>query len=170
LHEETSERIADLLLKASGKSVAFAFKTGKVTAQTLAKAMETFLNRTNSGNGMVKGGKYEPGKISMKQLAAESGGNVANIEITDKNIKAFDPIARKYGIRYKLMKAGNGRRYVFFNGKSVDAMTAAFKEFTAKQTRKASRPSVLSELRKLVEQVKNMTVSKTKHKNREAEL
>ena len=157
MHEEVNE-----------KSVAFVFKAGKITAQMLAKAMQKFMNRQKSGK--VKGEKFEPGKISMKQLAAETGGNVANIEITDKNIKAFDPIARKYGIRYKLMKAGNGRHYVFFNGKSVDAMTAAFKDFTAKQTRKASRPSVLTELRKLVEQVKNMAVSKTKHKNREAEL
>ncbi len=157
MHEEVNE-----------KSIAFVFKAGKVTAQLLAQAMQKFLNRNKSDK--VKGEKYEPGKISMKQLAAESGGNVANIEITDKNIKSFDAIARKYGIRYKLMKAGNGRHYVFFNGKSVDAMTAAFKEFTAKQTRKASRPSVLSELRKLVEKVKNMAVSKTKHKNREAEL
>jgi hypothetical protein len=157
LHEEVNE-----------KSIAFAMKAGKITAQMLAKAMQTFLNRQKSGK--VKGGKVEPGKISMKQLAAESGGNVANIEITDKNIKSFDPIARKYGIRYKLMKAGNGRHYVFFNGKSVDAMTAAFKEFTAKQTRKASRPSMLTELRKLVEQVKNMAVNKTKHKDRGQEL
>ncbi|MDR1464265.1 MAG: PcfB family protein [Oscillospiraceae bacterium] len=157
MHEEVNE-----------KSIAFAMKAGKITAQMLAKAMQTFLNRQKSGK--VKGGKVEPGKISMKQLAAESGGNVANIEITDKNIKSFDPIARKYGIRYKLMKAGNGRHYVFFNGKSVDAMTAAFKEFTAKQTRKASRPSMLTELRKLVEQVKNMAVNKTKHKDRGQEL
>lgn len=157
MHEEVNE-----------KSIAFVFKAGKITAQTLAKAMQTFLNRPKSGK--VKSKKYEPGKISMKQLAAESGGNVANIEITDKNIKAFDPIARKYGIRYKLIKAGNGRHYVFFNGKSVDAMTAAFKEFTAKQTRKASRPSVLTELRKLAEQVKNMAVNKSKHKDRGQEL
>jgi len=157
LHEEVNE-----------KSIALAVKAGKMTASVLANAMQKYLNRTKSGK--VKGEKYEPGKISMKQLAAETGGNVANIEISDKNIKAFDPIARKYGIRYKLMKAGNGRHYVFFNGRSADAMTAAFKEFTAKQTRKASRPSVLSELRKLIEQVKNMAVSKTKHKNREAEL
>ena len=157
LHEEVNE-----------KSVALAVKAGKITAQTLAQAMQKFLNRTKSGK--VKGEKYEPGKISMKQLAAESGGNVANIEITDKNIKAFDPIARKYGIRYKLMKAGNGRHYVFFNAKSTDAMTAAFKDFIAKQTRKASRPSMLTELRKLVEQVKNMAITKTKHKDRGQEL
>ena len=157
MHEEVNER-----------SIALTVKAGKMTASVLAKAMQKFLSRPKSGK--VKGEKYEPGKISMKKLAAETGGNVANIEITDKNIKAFDPIARKYGIRYKLMKAGNGRHYVFFNAKSVDAMTAAFKEFTDKQTRKASRPSVLSELRKLVEQVKNMAVNKTKHKSKEAEL
>ena len=157
MHEEVNE-----------KSVAFAIKGGKITVELLAKAMQKFLNRSKAGKN--KGENHKPGKISMKQLAAESGGNVANIEITSKNIKAFEPIARKYGIRYQLMKAGNGRHYVFFNGRSADAMTAAFKEFTQKQTRKASRPSMLTELRQLIEKVKNMAVSKTKHKNREAEL
>jgi len=161
LHEEVNE-----------KSVAFVIKAGKVTAQVLSKAMQKFLQQTKSStkSKTIKGAKTAPGKISMKQLTAETGGNISNIEITNDNIKSFDPIARKYGIRYSLMNAGNGRHYVFFNAKSVDAMTAAFKEFTAKQARKASRPSVLSELRKLIEQVKNMAVSKTKHKDRGQEL
>ena len=158
MHEEVNE-----------KSVALVVKAGKMTASVLARAMQSYLNRNKSGK--VKGEKVKPGEISMKKLAIETGGNTANIEITDKNIKAFDPIAREFGIRYALKKhEQGGRYYVFFNARSEDAMMAAFKKFTAKQTRKASRPSVLSELRKLVEQVKNMAVNKTKHKNREAEL
>jgi len=158
LHEEVNE-----------KSIALAIKAGKITASVLAKAIQKYLNRTKSGK--TKGEKFKPGEISMKKLAAETGGNTANIEITKANIKDFDPIAREFGIRYSLRKSEKtGRYYVFFNAKSDDAMTAAFKKFTAKQTRKASRPSVLSELKKLVEQVKNMAVNKTKHKNREAEL
>ena len=156
MHEEVNE-----------KSIALAVKTGKMTASVLAKALQKFLQAQKSGKNKSK--EYSPGKISMKELATQSGGNVANIEISDKNIGSFDSVARKYGITYNLKKAGNGRYYVFFNARSVDAMTAAFKEFTAKQTRKASRPSVLSELKKLVEQVKNMAINKTKHKNREAE-
>jgi len=157
LHEEVNE-----------KSVAFTVKAGKITASLLAKAMQKYLNHSKSGK--TKGVKYKPGEISMKKLAVESGGHLSNIEISDKNIKAFDPIARKYGIRYSLKKAGNGRYCAFFKGQSVDAMTAAFKEFTQKQSRKASRPSMRSELRKLIEQVKSMTVSKTKNKDRGQEL
>ena len=158
MHEEVNE-----------KSVAFAFKAGKITAQMLAKAMQKYLNHTKSGK--VKDNKLKPGKISMKKLAMETGGNTANIEITNDNIKAFDPIAREFGIRYALRKhEKTGRKYVFFNAKSADAMTAAFKKFTEKQLRTASRPSMRSELRKLIEQVKNMTVNKTKHKDRGQEL
>ena len=152
------------------RTITFGFRAGKVTAQMLVKAMKIFLAQNKTGMNKSKDVKSEPGKISMRKLMEQSGGNISNIEVTDKNIKSFDRVARKYGITYSLKKAADGRHYVFFKAGSVDAMTAAFKEYTRKQTRKASRPSVLTELRKLVEQVKNMAISKTKNKNRGQEL
>jgi seryl-tRNA(Sec) selenium transferase len=149
------------------KSIAFGIKASKITAQALMKAMQRFLQSQKSGKG--KGKSFEAGKTSMKKLSAQSGGNLSNIEINRDNIGSFDRTARKFGVTYSLKKSGNDKYYVFFKGNSVDAMTAAFKEFTRKQTRKATRPSMLSQLRKMVEQVKN-TVQKTKHKSKEQEL
>jgi hypothetical protein len=158
MHEEVNE-----------KSIAFTVKAGKMTAQVLMKAMQKFLQRQKSGK--TKSTAVKPGQISMKELTAQTGGNVSNIEISKENIGSFDPIARKYGLTYTLKKAGKDRYYVFFNGKSVDAMTAAFKEYTAKITRKTTRrPSLVSALRKLVEQVRTMAAAKTKHKSKEQEL
>lgn len=155
MHEEVND-----------KTISISVKAAKMTASVLAKAMLKTLRLMKSG---VKKGvdKHNAvGETSMKKLMKEAGGDVADIEITDKNIKSFDPIARKYGLKYSLKKAGKDKYYIFFKGRSVDAMTAAFKEYTKNQTRKASRPSVLDNLRDLKEQVKNMAQAKDKHKDR----
>ena len=152
------------------ESIAFVFKAGRVTTHLLERAMQMYLQHRKASQGQEKDANPKPGKISMKELSDESGGNLSNIEITKRNIGDFDPIARKYRLQYSLKKAPNGRYYVFFKSNSADAMTAAFKEFTAKQTRKTSRKSLVGHLRKLVEQVKSMAPAKSKNKKKEQEL
>ena len=87
----------------------------------------------------------------MKQLVGQNQG-VANIEITDSNIKDFERVARKYGVDFALKKDRSGevpKYLVFFKARDADALTAAFKEYTAKTDRKKERPSVIQMLRKL---------------------
>jgi len=158
LHEEVNR-----------ESIAFIFKAGRVTTELLEKAMQMYLNRNKTGPGQEKEEKRTPGKISMKKLDEESGGKMSNIEITKKNIGDFDPFAREFKVRYALRKAKDGRFYVFFQSGSADAMTAAFTKFTEKMTRKQTRPSMLDNLRKMVEKVKN-TPAKTKNKRQEQEI
>lgn len=113
------------------------------------------------------------GKQTVKQLTRQGVG-VSNIEITDKNIKAFEGVARKYGVDFALKKdtAETPPRWlVFFKSRDADALTAAFKEFSAKQLGKTTeKPSVLETMRNLMEQVKNQTRDQTKHKDRGREL
>lgn len=85
------------------------------------------------------------GKQSVKQLVGQNQG-VSNIEITDKNIKDFERIARKYGVDFALKKDKTGeipKYLVFFKARDGDALTAAFKEYTAKTDRKKEKPSVV---------------------------
>lgn len=113
------------------------------------------------------------GKQTVKQLTRQGVG-VSNIEITDKNIKAFEGVARKYGVDFALKKdtAETPPRWlVFFKSRDADALTAAFKEFSAKQLGKTTeKPSVLETMRNLMDQVKNQTRDQTKHKDRGREL
>lgn len=74
------------------KVVSLAIKTSKLTAEVLQKAMKALLAK---GKGQLT--KAPHGKITMRQLM-KPGEKVSNIEITDQNIKAFDPIARKNGL------------------------------------------------------------------------
>ena len=146
------------------KSVVLATKATKLTAQGLAKLMQAALRKIKESKGKLKDGKQ-----SLKQLS--KGGSLSNVEVTDGNIKAFDPVARKYNISYSLKRddASNPPRWlVFFRAKDMDAMTAAFKAFSVKVvTRETDKPSVREIMQKSREAIKNVVRDKTRHKHRE---
>ena len=62
------------------KTIALYIKTGKLTAQTLQKAMKAILSK-----GKKQLAKPPQGKQSLKQLMKQNAG-VSNIEITKDNI------------------------------------------------------------------------------------
>ena len=106
----------------------------------------------------------------MKQNAG-----VSNIEITEGNIKAFESTAKKYGIDFALKKDATEtppRYLVFFKGRDADALTAAFKEFSAKKLTKDKKPSIRKALAAFREKAKELNASRqqTKHKDREVSL
>ena len=103
------------------------------------------------------------GKQTVKQLIGQNQG-VSNIEITDQNIRAFSATAKKYGIDFALKKDTSDeipRYLVFFKGRDADVITAAFREFSAKNLEKEKKPSIRKEL----EQAKQQ--SKAQHRQRE---
>ena len=93
-----------------------------------------------------------------------------NIEITDKNIKSFEKIARKYSIDYSLKKdkSEDPPKYlVFFRAKDVDVMTAAFKEYTGVTLKKSRKVSIRKRLQKAIERsAKHREREKVKQKDR----
>ena len=113
------------------------------------------------------------GQQTVSQLTRQGQG-VTNIEISDKNIKDFEGIARKYGVDFAVKKDATEQPpkwLVFFKGKDADAITSAFKEYSAKQMSKSSeKPSLLATLRNLMEKVKNQVLDQTKHKDRGRDL
>ena len=150
------------------KTIALYIKTGKLTAQTLQKAMKAILSK-----GKKQLAKPPQGKQSLKQLMKQNAG-VSNIEITDSNIKAFESTAKKYNIDFSLKKVkGEQTRYlVFFKGRDADVMTAAFQEFSAKKLNREKKPSIRKLLSTLKEaaQGKNAERAKVKNKDREVSL
>jgi hypothetical protein len=158
----------------SEKNVALIIKGGKLTAKLLAKAIKAFLDGRKSDKTQVAPENMNgKGKQTVKQLTGQGVG-VSNIEITDKNIKAFESVARKYGVDYALKKdvsESPPRWLVFFKGRDADALTAAFKEFSARQLKKtADKPSIIKSLGSLMEKVKSQVIDKTKNKDRGREL
>ena len=141
----------------------------KLTAQELRRALEKVLSQVKNGHSqkLPKQEKVAHGKMTVKELAAKDKG-MQSIEVNDSNIGSFNRIARKYGIDFAPFKVKGENRYlVFFKAPDADAMTAAFTEYTQKQVRKASRPSILQKLELFKAQVKHPKKEKTRHKEPE---
>lgn len=151
-----------------GKVVSLIVNCGKLTEQELRKALAKLLEQMKAGQQKRQYDKQNPhGKMTVKQLAAKDRG-MQSIEVTDQNIGSFNRIARKYGIDYAPFKVKGEKRYmVFFKAPDADAMTAAFKEYTAKQVRKAARPSVLAKLQHFKALIQTAVVDRTKRKELE---
>ena len=115
------------------------------------------------------------GKQSLKKLAQQNV-QLSNIEITDNNIKAFEKVAKKYGIDFSLKRDKSvvpPRYFVFFKARDVDVMTAAFREFTGKTLNKTKKPSVRKKLQQAIaarSQDKQREREKSKEKQKEPTL
>ena len=153
------------------KTLALCVQTGKMTAQLLQQAMKKVL-------ADMEKHKNDPqlrhGKQTLRQLMKHNTG-VSNIEITDQNIRAFSATAKKYGIDFALKKDISGeipRYLVFFKGRDADVITAAFREFSAKNLEKEKKPSIRKELEQAKQQAKaqHRQREKVKTKDRGVEL
>ena len=151
------------------KTIALSVNVGKgaarLTEQALQKAIKKFLEQKS---------KAPHGKQTMRQLMKQNAG-VSNIEITDQNIRAFSATAKKYGIDFALKKDTSGeipRYLVFFKGRDAGVITAAFREFSAKNLEKEKKPSIRKELDQAKQQAKaqHRQREKVKTKDRGVEL
>ena len=125
----------------TGKSVALIVDGARMSEQVLEKAVQAYLDAQKN-----KQPKIYRGKQSLKHLAQQNVG-LASIEISDKNIKAFTQVAKKYHVDFALKKdttADHPRYLVFFKSRDADAITAAFQEFTAKKVLR--KPSIRKRL------------------------
>lgn len=139
------------------RSVTLIISGGKITGRVLKAAVAKYLawqKSVKQKREAIQDVKPR-GKQSVKQLVGQNQG-VANIEITDCNIRSFDYVARKYGVDYAVKKdrsVSPPKYLVFFKARDADALTAAFTEYSRKAVRKAERPSVLAKMRELASQV-----------------
>lgn len=129
------------------RTVALCVEATRLSAGMLQQAMKKVLDEMQKGVTGHKT-KLHHGKQTLRQLMKHNTG-VSNIEITDQNIRAFSATAKKYGIDFALKKDTSGeipRYLVFFKGRDADVITAAFREFSAKNLEKEKKPSIRKEL------------------------
>ena len=149
------------------KVIALSIKAAKLDAAVLQKALKMALKQMKKQHDKPKHGKQ-----TMRQLT-KSGEQVTNIKITDQNIKAFDPIARKSGLDYNVKKIENGKPptyLVSFKGKDIDVMTEAFREFTAKKLGRDKKPSIRKLLSTLKDKAAALNAQKDKVKKKDREV
>ena len=167
------------------KVVSLCIRGGKISAQILKSALLKTLTKLEQQKSQRKQKKVVSkeeknlvvykGKQSMEKLK-EQNCELSNIEITDNNIKAFEKVAKKYGIDFSLKRDKSvdpPRYFVFFKARDVDVMTAAFREFTGKTLNKTKKPSVRKKLQQAIaarSQDKQREREKSKEKQKEPTL
>ena len=150
------------------RTVALVVNTTKMTLNVLKSAVAEYLAHMSDKSRETD---VKPcGKQSLKELVGQNQG-VTSIEVTQKNIKDFEKVARKYGVDFALKKdvTGETPKYiVFFKARDADALTAAFREFTAKTDRQKEKPSVLEKLRNLKSRSPEIETPKVRNKEIDA--
>lgn len=156
-------RISADILKAAMRKFLIAqekIKDAKKQQKNQVKTAEKAEHAKQKARRAVEKKNTPQGKQTLKKLL-NHGAKLANIEITEKNVKSFDRVARKYGIDYSLkkdMSVENPRYLVFFKARDVDVMTAAFKEYAGVSTKLKKKQSLIKKLK---------VVQKSLNKNRE---
>ena len=153
----------------NAKVVALMIKGGKISGEVLKKALDKFVEELEKAQKQMSQPKTYRGKQSVKHLVQQNAA-ISNIEVTDGNIKPFERTANKYGIDFALKKDTSEQppRYlVFFKGRDVDVMTAAFKEFSAKKVKQQEKPSLRLKLSREKAQSKAQHKEKVKVKTKD---
>ena len=155
------------------RTVTLTISGAKLTGRTLKWAIRQFLNHHSKSQAKkAQAAAITPrGKQSVAELVGQSQG-VQNIEISDKNIKDFDRVARKYGVDYAVKKdktLSPPKYMVFFKARDADALTAAFEEYTRNTARKRQKPSLIQHLHD-IQAAKNIIKPAVKHKDKGLEL
>lgn len=130
------------------KTIALVFKTSRLSADALQKAMKAYL----------EGRKHKPpphGKIPVKKLIGQGQG-AKSIEITDENIKSFSRVARKYNVDFSVKKDKTvqpPKYLVFFKGKDADIIIQAFKEFVKANEKKKQRVPIRAKIKQFQKKI-----------------
>lgn len=145
------------------KSIAFVIDKSFLTAKYLYKLLS-----------FIK--KYEdksPGLKSVKNLIGDNT-HIATSEI-DKNIvlKDFDKIARKYGIKFAVVRKEDNKMILFFKSKDIEVLKKAIEEYTRlclkkelkSQNKQKAKNSIIKELKN-----KNIQKNKRTSKREKDEL
>lgn len=147
------------------KTIALVVSSSKMTGRVLAQAMRIYLHSRNN-----KSHEIPKGKQSLADLEKQNAA-LSNIEITNKNIRSFDKVAKKYELDYALKKDRSKTPplyYVFFKGRDEERISMAFSEYSQKLLKE--KPSIRKALRKFAELAKSQDRQREKVKDRGMEL
>ena len=121
----------------SRRTIALSIRTGKLTARTLAHALQAAGRKIQKER---QAHQTPHGRQSVKQLMAH-GAATNSIELTGAP-KDFDRVARRWGVDYAFYKTGPDKYLLFFKPGQADAVTACFGEYSRRVLNKAKTDRV----------------------------
>ena len=140
MQEEIEQKSATLMINGTK----FSLRTLK------SAALRLLAHRQNPSAPGVK----HRGKQTARQLVGQNQG-VSNVELSGEDIKAFERVARKYGVDYAVTKVkGDAPRFlIFFKARDADALNAARSEYTGQKMRGKEQSKLREKLRAPIEQI-----------------
>ncbi len=155
------------------RTVNLAISTTKLTARALLAAYRKYAQHRQTVKSVKAAKKNDriAGEQTIDQLLGQNQG-ATNIEIEKTDVRGFKKILNKYGVDYAITKDPSQtppRYLVFFKARDADALTAAFKEYSASLMQKEKRPSVLCKLKKFRDLVASAP-RKVREKRQERDL
>ena len=133
------------------KSAALMINGTKFSLRTLkTAAIKLLAHRQNPSTSGVK----HHGRQTVRQLVGQNQG-VSNVELSGEDIKAFERVARKYGVDYAVKKVkGDAPRFlIFFKARDADALNAALSEYTGQKMRGKEHSKLREKLHAPIEQI-----------------
>lgn len=121
----------------SRRTIALSIRTGKLTARTLAYALQAAGRKIQKER---RAHQIPHGRQSVKKLMAH-GAATNSIELTGAP-KDFDRVARRWGVDYAFYKTGPDKYLLFFKSGQADAVTACFGEYSRRVLNKAKTDRV----------------------------
>ncbi len=151
----------------TNRTVNLAVSTSKLTTRTVMNGIRSYLNHRSKVKA-AKANEVPHGKQTVKELIGQNQG-VSSIPVAETELKGFEKVAKKYGVDFAIKKdiSIDPPRYtVFFKARDADALTAAYKEYSAQAMQQTKRPSVLKQLKKLAQSIPTPKKVLEKHKER----
>ena len=160
------------------KSITLIINCTKFTGRVLKSAISKYLAHRNANHRekkmdrkaakQAKSSVIPHGKQTVKQLIGQNQG-VSTMDVSDKDIRDFQKVARKYGVDYavKKNKSQSNQYLVFFKARDNDALIAAFNEYTQKLEYKKEHPSIIKRLAKNMAQSLQNIPDKVRNKRQE---
>ncbi len=136
--------------QSSEKTVGLAVQTSKMTGRVLIRAFEKYLYHRKELNRDKKyAERTDPSKnpinqvkrVKVKNLVKE-GSPLSTVELRDANIRQFDRLAKKNGVRYAIKKdksTSPPTYIVFFKAKDGEMVNRTMKEFLTKAVKPESK-------------------------------
>ena len=121
----------------SRRTIALSIRTGKLTARTLAYALQAVGRKIQKER---RAHQTPHGRQSVKQLMSH-GAATNSIELTGTP-RDFDRVARRWGVDYAFYKTGPDKYLLFFKSGQADAVTACFGEYSRRVLNKAKTDCV----------------------------
>ena len=136
------------------KSLTLTVNAAKMTARLFRAAIAKYVAHRKEKKHDAQTGVRYVGRQSVKKLVGQNQG-VSNVELSGEDIKAFERVARKYGVDYavKKVKGDSPRFLIFFKARDADALNAALSEYTGQKMRGKEHSKLREKLRAPIERV-----------------